>query len=148
MSKNFKFFVGIGIAGLALYFLSRGSAAKKLIINFKGLTFGKGSILSAPPLYLTFSIVNPTNTSITVKNITGQLLINDKYLSDITSLQNLKIEANAESTANVTAQISYINILPFLKDLLTKKQKYKVTFKGFVNSSGVLIPIENTIYQT
>jgi LEA14-like dessication related protein len=148
MSKKFKMLIGLGVAGLALYFLSRGSASKKLIVNLSGLTFGKGSILSAPPVYLNFSIINPTNTSITVKNITGQVLVNDKYLSDVSSLQNLKIAANAESTMQVTAKISYLSILPFLKDILTKKQKYKVTFKGNVNSSGVLIPIEQTIFQS
>lgn len=100
-----------------------------------------------PDFYARFRIVNPTNTPVTVKSITGQLYLNKKLLADIQQLTSTTISANEEIEFEIRIKPSAYTALVALYNIVKKKEKLTLNFEGNVNSSGFVLPVSAVIVQ-
>jgi hypothetical protein len=147
MKKSGLFITAI-IGAVALFFYSRANAVKSIKVYFNSLQFGKIKGFSIPDIFAKFRIVNPTNTPLAVRSLAGDLLINGEQFASVQQTENLEIPANNEVIYSVKVTPSAMGIVTTLINMLRRKQKYSVTFTGSLNSSGVVLPISETIYQS
>ena len=145
MNSKTLIFLGLG-AGIIFYFLSKGQAGKNLRITFSNIKFGKFTGLSLP-IIANFRIINPTNTPLKIENITGDIYINSKLISTVSQLTPFNIASNSEIIYPVNVQTGLMDAINVVRQLIRDRKKFTVTFKGSANSTGILIPIENTIVQ-
>jgi LEA14-like dessication related protein len=136
------------LGAVALFFYSRMASAKSIKVYFSSLDIGKIIGFSLPEMFAKFRIVNPTNTALSVSALAGDIYVNDKPLASISQIEKLEIPAKQEIIYKVKISTPIISALPILISLVKKKQKIKITYSGTINSAGVLIPIEDTIYQS
>lgn len=145
MNSKTLIFLGLG-AGLIFYFLSKGQAGKNLKISFQNLKFGKFTGMSLP-ITANFSIINPTNTPLKIDNITGDIFVNGKLISTVSQLTPFNIGANSQISYPINVQTGLFDVINVVRQLIRERKKFTVTFKGSANSTGILLPIENTIVQ-
>lgn len=144
MKKSLPFIIA-GAGLILFYFLSKAKAGKSLKINFYDISFGSGSGFNVPDLFVRFQIINPSSTAITIDSIVGDLYINDDNFATISNIEKFTIPAKQTILYKVKVQIGILNAVTSLYTLFKNKQKMKVTFNGNVNSSGVIIPINQTL---
>jgi LEA14-like dessication related protein len=144
-----KYLPFVLIAGaLAYYYISFGSAAKKLKFYFQSIKFGSSKGLSIPPIFAVFRIVNPSNTTITVDSIAGDITINGSALASIQNLEKFTVSARSERLYEVKIQAPITNLLSTVYALLTSKGKrYAIAFDGTVNAAGAAISVNQTVIQ-
>lgn len=145
MSNKTLIFLGIG-AGVIFYFLSKGQAGKNLKISFKNIKFGKFTGLTLP-VTANFEIANPTNTPLTIDNIIGDIFVNNKNIASVKQLQSFTIKGNSEIIYPVNVNTGLFDVINVVRNLIKERKKFMVTFKGSASSTGILLPIENTIFQ-
>jgi len=145
MKKYFPFLIVGG--AVALYFLSRSSAAGKLRVYFKDIRFGKTKGFKIPEIFANFRIVNPTNTPLSVDSLAGDIYFNKNLLASVQNLNKITINPNSEFIYSVKIESSAFSLVQTLYDYLRNKQKITVSFDGTVNTSGVVLPIKQIIIQ-
>jgi LEA14-like dessication related protein len=146
MKKYFPFV--LIAAAVAYYYISFGSAAKKLKFYFQSIKFGPSKGLSIPPIYAVFRIVNPSNTTISVESIAGDITINGNPLASIQNLEKFTVSARSERFYEVKIQAPITNILSTAYTLFTTKgKKYTIAFDGTINAAGAAIAINQTVVQ-
>lgn len=141
-----KLFLWIAGAGLGIYLLSRVSLGKKLNFVFQSITTG-GTFLQ-PTIDLTIAVQNPTNQTATIRSISGQVLLNNKFVSNISSFNQQTIQPNSESFLTIKARPSLIGVFTTIKNVLTNKTGNNVfTINGNANVDNVSLPfsIEQSI---
>jgi LEA14-like dessication related protein len=135
-------------AAVAYYYVSFGSAAKKLKFYFQSIKFGPSRGFSIPPIYAVFRIVNPSNTTISVDSIAGDITINGSALASIQNLEKFTVSARSERLFEIKIQAPITNVLSTAYQLFTTKgKKYSIAFDGTVNAAGAAIAINQTIVQ-
>ena len=144
MNKNTKLLLSFGIVGIALFFISRARAGQRLQVSFFGLKFGKFTGLQLP-VTAQFRIVNGSRTPLQVNSILGTLSVNGQQLSTIDQVQPFTIPANSDNIYPVTVRTSAIDLINIIRQAIRNKKKLSVTFDGNVNSSGLNLPIKQTI---
>jgi len=144
MKKSLPFIIA-GAGLILFYFLSKAKAGKSLKINFFDISFGSGSGFNVPDLFVRFQIINPSRTPITIDSIVGDLIINNENFATISNVEKFTIPAQQTILYKVKVQIGVLNAFTTLYTLFKNKQKLKVTFNGNVNSSGIMIPINQTL---
>jgi len=146
--KKYGVYITTVIGAIALYFLSKGQAAKSVKVYFNSLGLGKVKGFNLPEILAKFRIVNPTNTPLSVTSLLGDIFINDNQFASIQQTDMLDIPANKEVIYTVKVQVPAMSIVTTLLPLLKRKQKIKITYTGTINSMGILVPISDTIYQS
>ena len=132
---------------VALYFFSRGNAVKSLKVYFNSLSLGSTKGFKIPDVLAKFRIVNPTNTPLSVRAIAGDIFVNGKQIASFSQVENLEIPANQEIIYSVTIKPDNVGLIMTIISFLKKKQKIKIDYTGTVNSSGIVLPISDTVYQ-
>lgn len=145
--KKYLPFILIAGAGALLFFGSMAGAGRKIKVYFQSLKFGKVKGLSVPDVFAIFRIVNPTNTTLTVNSFQADMFVNDKYFGNIQNLTKTDLPANAETLYEVKIQLSVISVAVQLIQILRKKEKIKITYTGTVNVAGIVLPVNETVYQ-
>ena len=112
-----------------------------LNVNLVGVDFNKKS----KTLVLMLRIINPSNTTLTLTSIVGDVIFNGSYIASLDYRKPIDISPNESKTIN-------INLLPNLEfagivaSMLVKgvKKALSGTFvvKGNVNAEGILTPFE------
>jgi LEA14-like dessication related protein len=144
-----KYLPFVLIAGaVAYYYLSFGTAAKKIKFYFQSLKFGASKGLNIPPIFAVFRIVNPSNTTLTVDSIAGDILVNGSILASIQNLQSFTIAARSEKLYEIKIEAPISNILSTAYQLFTTRgKKFNISFDGTVNAAGAAIPVNQTVIQ-
>jgi LEA14-like dessication related protein len=144
-----KYLPFVLIAGaVAYYYISFGSAAKKLKFYFQSIKFGPSKGFNIPPIFAVFRIVNPSNTTITVNSIAGDITVNGSALASIQNLQSFTVSARSERLYEIKIQAPISNVLSTVYSLFTTKgKKYTIAFDGTVNAAGAAIPVNQTVIQ-
>mgnify|MGYP006269420727 CR=1 FL=1 len=146
MKKYLPFIILAG-GGALLYFSSIASAGRKIKVYFSSLKFGKIKGFNVPDTFAIFRLVNPTNTSITLNSFQADLFINDKYFGNMQNLNTTIIPANSEVNYSIKIEISVISTAMAFINLFRSGKKVKISYKGTINSAGLVIPISETVYQ-
>jgi hypothetical protein len=138
-------FILTGGAIILFYFLNKKATADRLKVIFKNIHFKKSTGAALPDIFAEFLLINGTNTPLSITSIVGDIFINGKSLSTIQYLQKLDIPANSTSTLNIKVITPILSLLSVAYNLIIRKQKFSATFKGTLNSNGILLPIEQDI---
>lgn len=146
MNKTLKLILTLGGIAAVWYYLSKARAGQNLRVNFQNLKFGKFTGVSLP-IELSFSIINGSSTPITVNSIVGEVYVNDRILSTVNNVDRFDIPARSSVVYKTTVSTSGIDVINVVRGLIKDKKKLAVTFKGQVNSTGIMIPIEQTVLQ-
>lgn len=146
MNKTLKLILTVGAVGAVWYFMSKARAGRNLRVNFLNLKFGKFTGLSLP-IELSFSIINGSNTPITVNSIVGEVYVNGRILSTVNNLDRFEIPPNSSTVYKTTVSTSGLDVINVVRGLIRDKKRIAVTFKGQVNSTGMMIPVEQTVFQ-
>jgi LEA14-like dessication related protein len=146
MNKTFKLILTVGGIAAIWYLISKARAGKNLRVNFQNLKFGKFTGLTLP-LELSFNIINGSNTPITVNSIVGEIFVNDRILSTVNNLDRFNIPGNSSVVYKTVVQTGGLDVINVVRNLIRNKQRIAVTFKGTVNSTGMMIPVEQTVFN-
>ena len=136
----------IGVGAAALYFWSKAQAGKNIKVYLSGLSLSKGSGV-IPDIFVKFRIVNGSSTPVTLKSIVGDLYVNDKQIASVSNTENFLVAANKEVFYSVKVIPNVFTLLSIVTNLIKAKQRIKITFSGTVNTTGLMLPINETIYQ-
>jgi LEA14-like dessication related protein len=136
----------IGAGAVALYFWSKAQAGKNIKVYLSGLSLSKGTN-AIPDIFTKFRIVNGSNTPVTLKSIVGDVYVNDKQIASVSNTDSFLIPSNKEVYYSVKLSPNVFTILTIVTNLIKAKQRIKVTFSGTINTTGVMIPINETIFQ-
>ena len=144
MKKYLPYIVG-GAALIALYFVSKGSAAKKLLISFKDITIGKITGVKIPDIFIRFRVVNPTSTPLQVKSIAGQIFLNGYLFTTVQNLELINIPGNTETIYQVKVLPPGLTAFLAIYKLIKDKQNADIEFRGTINTTGVTLPINESV---
>jgi len=140
IKKVFGFTV---FAGIVYYFFQTKSVVKNAKFSFQkmAINWKKKQIL------IGIGVQNPTNGSISINSISGELLINKNSIATIESNVNTTILPNQNSVIPLILKPSLLGLFVQIKSLLTKQEKNKAKnklnarFEGVANSNGLIIPL-------
>jgi LEA14-like dessication related protein len=144
MKKYLPYIVG-GAAFIALYFMARGSAAKKLIINFKDIVVGKIEGVKIPDIFIRFNVINPTSTPLSVTSIAGQIFLNGYLFTTVQNLEKVSIPGNTNTIYQVKVLPPGLTALLAIYKLIRNKQNADIEFRGTINTTGVTLPINESV---
>lgn len=144
MKKYLPYILG-GAAFIGLYFITRGRAAKKLIINFKDITVGNIKGLKVPDIFVRFNVVNPTSTPLSVTSIAGQIFLNGYLFTTVQNLDRVNIPGNTETIYSVKVLPPGFTAFLAIYKLIKNKQNADIEFKGTINTTGVTLPINESV---
>lgn len=135
----------LAAAALTYYFMRKGNAAKNLKVYFAGLNFEKSSGV-VPNIIAIFRLVNPTNSSLTVTSIAGDISVNGKIVAGFSQVQKFEILPNSESNYKIKVTPSGFTVALTIIDLIkTKAKNLTANFNGTINADGLNIPINQTV---
>ena len=127
----------------ALYFIAKKSLSSKLLFQIDNLG-SKGKWYN-PIIVISLRVLNPSNQSAKLNSITGELFLNGKLISNVTSFVPQNISAKAESIIKLEAQPGITGAASLLLDILqNKKAGYKIKFDGNANVDGIVVPINQS----
>lgn len=144
--KTVLLLAGAGV----LYFLfifGKSVAAKNLKISFQKITFGKFKGFSIPDIFLNFQVINPSGSGLLINSIVGDVFINGSLFSTVSQTVPITIPANNTQYIVVKMQTALTDAVSTILNLIRNNKRITVTFKGVVNSTGYMIPIEQTVIQ-
>lgn len=145
MKKSYYYLIGLGALAV-YYFYSKASAGKNLKVNFQNLKFGKFTGFSLP-ITANFKILNGSSTPITIDSIVGEIFINNKLISTISQTNKINVSGNSETIYPIKVDTGIFDAINVIRQLIKDKKKFVVQFKGTANSTGLMIPIDQTIIQ-
>ena len=144
MKRNTVIIIAI-VAAAGLYFFTRGKAAQRLKIFFKDIKVGEIKGLKFPDIFARFRIVNPTSTPLSVDSVAGEIYLNGNLFTTVSNLEKANIPGNTETVYSVKVITPGLSALYALYNLIKKKQDAEIEFRGTVNSTGVIIPINEAV---
>jgi LEA14-like dessication related protein len=130
-------------AAVGLWAISRMSLCQKT--NFLLRSIRPGGSLLRPEILVELSIQNPTSQQATLKSLTGNVSINDRYLGNVSAFGDQVIQPNSENVVTLTARPSALGVVAALRELLTAPAGSNViTFRGTANVDGFTVPINES----
>lgn len=142
LKKNILWIIG---GAIAVYFVSRYAGFLKKA-NFYLQSVKPGGTITQPKIIVMLGVDNPTNQTITIKSIVGNVFVEGDLLAIVNSFGDQKIAANSSSTINVTAKPTAIGVFKTLKRLITQPiPGTKIEFDGTANVDGINVPIKQSI---
>ena len=131
----------------AFFLYGKTTAAKSLKILFQNIKLEKSTGLNLPTLLVNFKIINPSSTPLRIESIVGDLFINNKLLSTISQTLPVTIPANNVTVYSIKMETGIVQAVATLLQLIKQKKGLTLTFKGQANSTGFMIPIQQTVIQ-
>jgi LEA14-like dessication related protein len=143
MKRNTIIILGV-VAAAGLYFFMRGKAAKRLQVAFYDLKLGEIKGLKIPDIFARFKIINPTSTPLSVNSIAGEVFLNNILFSSVSNLDKAQIPGNSETLYSVKITPG-LSAFYALYNLIKNKKNADIVFKGTVNTTGVVLPINEAV---
>ena len=141
MKIYFPIILGVAAVG-ALYYFSRLKRASDTIKVFlSSISIGKPSGLSLPTLVMKFTVQNPTNVPVNLLGITGDVYANGKFLANVTNLNKVVIQPNAETIYPVEVKASIFDAATTVLSLLKKGSGLTISADMNVNVDNILYPV-------
>lgn len=132
----------LGIAGIAaaMYFSTKKAVGllnyyiSKVELSFSGAT---------PILRLTIGIQNPSNETFQINSFVGNLLANGYVIGNVSSFEKLTIGPASLGLYKLTVRLSLIGVVSDIVNAIQQGSgtTQTITFKGAVNASGLLAPV-------
>lgn len=141
MKKYFPYIFGAAAIGALYYFMRLKKASDTIKVFLSGISIAKPSGLALPTLVLKFTIQNPTNVPVNVLGITGDVYANNNFLANVSNLNKVIIQPNAETIYPVEVKASLFDAASTVLSLLKKDSGLTVTAEMNVNVDDILYPV-------
>jgi len=133
----------LGIIFLIRQLMQKGEAIKNLNVNVSKVDFNQKD-----KTFVVFvRIINPSNASVTIKSIVGDVLWNGTTTATIDFRNQTKIGPGEEKTIQLPIKMN-LTLLSLVTDLLNKKIKDVINGKfevnAVVNAEGLVVPFTYT----
>lgn len=130
----------LAAAGAAIFLISKYRFGQKAVFLLRGIK-PSGTLLK-PTLDVDISVQNPTNQSITIKSITGDLSVNNRYVANVSAFGDQEVQPNSENILKLVARPSAIGIIQSVIAIIRNKEnKFTASFNGTANVNGLVVPI-------
>jgi LEA14-like dessication related protein len=131
----------LGIAAYAIYYFNRIKNFKNSVkVNFVTLKAEAGSGLNLPTIKLIFSIQNITSLPVTIKGISGDFYINDRYIANLSKIEPIAVPPFSETTFDVSLKTNLFDVVNNIDLILKKQTGYTATSNLNINIGNNVIP--------
>ncbi len=135
---------GLGVAAVVLY--TKANAAQKLIVEGTSVRFlelNQGAIAFDTIL----TIINPTNSDISLNGIGGEIYLNDQSIGSAFSETPVVIKGYSTTRVFIPTRIGFLNAIYIGQSIWNtiKGAGLSVSFKGAARAFGFNVPIDTTI---
>jgi hypothetical protein len=129
-------------AGAAALFLLKtaDNISEKLRYTFDRISFKIGSNILQSVITARMTITNPTNTSVKVQSISGDLIYNGQPAGRFDVNTSFTIAPQGNTSTEVIASVRNASLFGSLITSVIKKQRPSATLKGYLNTSAGSIP--------
>lgn len=142
MKKNFLLIGLAAAAAYAIYYFNRlRNFTNTVKVNFLTVRTKKGTGLNLPTVELIFSMQNITNLPVRILGINGDFFINDRYIANLSELNEIQVPAFSEVTFPVKVQTNAIDIIQNLDLILKKQTGYTAKVNLNINLGNTIVPI-------
>ena len=126
----------------ALWLYKRIKAVLDLKVDLIGVSFN-GSITN-PVINLQFSIFNNSEVTATVRNLSGNIFVNDDFpIGTVSTLINQDINAYSRTLITIPVTTYLPTVLSSVADMIKGKLS-SVTFTGSINVDDHVLPLQIT----
>lgn len=127
---------------LALYWIiTRGRAVSATRFQLKNVGYKSGKV------NMTIEVQNPTEASLQLNSIAGDLFANGQYVANVSSFNQVQIMPNASTPVVLSFIPSIIGIFNTIKNVILQKKKgMDFRFVGSANLNGINFPVDSN-YQ-
>lgn len=138
-----KSILWIAAGAAALFLVSRLSFSKKINFLFAGIK--PGGTLLQPVIEVSLLVQNPTNQTVTIRSLSGQVLLNNRLISNVSSFNEQTIQPNSETVIKINARPLITNFFSSINFILTSKTgNNRITITGSANIDNVSLPFTIT----
>ncbi len=130
-------------AGLVAYeFQQLGTASQTVQFQFAGVTFNGLTSLNVQLL-----IQNISNIQCTVNALSGQILLNDGQIGNISDFQPVNIAARSQQVINVIMSLNILSLPGAIQQLINNPgSSLDFEIIGNANVNGLILPFD--LYKT
>lgn len=142
MNTTVKTIAAVLGIGALLYWFNEKRAVKNIRVSLRGVKW------TGSQLVLILQVINPSNISLTVQSVLGDLFYNGNQVATIVNFKPQGVAAGQFSNIEVAMQLSpmaLLNIIPIIRQ--AKENGYKninLAFDGQVRANNIVIPIKQT----
>lgn len=140
--KNWIIFGGIALVGYYLF-----DKAKKfyegLDISFQNISV-KGDAIN-PIVVIELKIKNPSNASVNINEIQGNILYKDKIIGTVKSLDKETIEPDSILFYDLEINSTFGGIAEIVKNFFLYKNSFDFYFDGTINLNGFTLPYKSKL---
>jgi len=143
IKKYWPYLLGGGL--LLYYFTKLKKASSSIKVNLVDLNLSRGTGLNLPTLTMKFEIINPTNTTVNVLGVVGDVYLNDQFIATVSNLNTIQIPANNTIIYPVDVKASALDAIPAIINLIKTKgtgQGLRVKANLNINVDDILYPID------
>lgn len=134
----------IAAGAVALYFLLRGvNFINNIDFVFKKIRLGGSFFL--PEAYATFTIINPTDVSVTVDNVTGNIMFKNQMVASVSTDTAVQVMGKQKVDMEVKLIAKITDLITVLSSILKGNLQNNILFSGQVIANGIPIPVKTTI---
>lgn len=117
--------------------IKKYNLSKSYTLNFKRINLSDISF-SNPVVNIVYEIINPTQTTANVQNVTGSLFYNGIYVGNIVDFKQFTIKEGS-TEFKISAKIDYVGLS---KLVLNMNNKYQLYFDGKITIDYVNFPLQ------
>jgi len=117
--------------------IKKYNLSKSYTLNFKRINLSDISF-SNPVVNIVYEIINPTQTTANVQNVTGALFYNGIYIGNIVNFKQFTINEGA-TEFKISAKIDYVGLSKLVLNISNKFQLY---FDGKITIDFVNFPLQ------
>lgn len=133
----------IAASAVAIYFLLRGVGfINSVEIKLKKIRFA-GSFLM-PEMFATFTIINPTDVTVNIDTVEGNLLYKQLQIASVSSNTSIQISSKQGVDIELKLLSKITDLITVISSALKGDINNNILFKGYIVSNGIPIPV-NTI---
>lgn len=141
MKKAFLF-GGIGL--LAFYWLKRAKQFYEgLTISFQNVSI-KGTV-SNPIIVIELKIKNPSDLSVKINEIKGNLLYKNNIVGTVKSVDQDVIDSGSVLFYDLEVKSTITNLLQIIQGFILNKKSFDFYFDGTINLNGLNIPYKQKL---
>jgi hypothetical protein len=134
----------IAAGAVALYFLLRGiNFVNNVEFIFKKIRLG-GSFFY-PEAYATFTIVNPTDVSVTIDNVMGDVFFKDQPVAAVSGIDAVQVNGKQAIDIEVRMVAKITDLFTVIGNALQGNVANNIIFRGSVQANGITIPVNTTL---
>lgn len=140
--KNGNLVVIGAIAIVAIAIASRKKAAGLLNYFISGVAIRWDGVV--PIMRIDLGIQNPSNQDFTIKSLVGNVTANGYQIANVSAFDTVQVKAASQVIYPIYLRLSFIGVVADIVNLITTGNgtTQSISFKGTVNASDVVAPIE------